>query len=161
VSSHSWKRKKATELCLYPVDDGMLVGLGSQFVALLGDDVAPRWEVQVKPYVYGVAAKPDGPIFVTTSGNGGGFYAFARDSGELLFEARLAGGAWDPLSVPGRERVASLSGRGLVIADVRRPAAEPQLIELTGPRSLVPAGEGRLAVVCGQPAPGVHVIEVD
>jgi hypothetical protein len=49
----------------------------------------------------------------------------------------------------------------LVIADVRRPAAEPQLIELTGPRSLVPAGEGRLAVVCGQPAPGVHVIEVD
>jgi hypothetical protein len=111
--------------------------------------------------VYGVAAKPGGPVYVATSGNGGGLHAFARNSGEELVDARLDGGAWDALSVPGRDRVAAVSGRGLVIADTQRPDRAPDLLAISGARSLVAAGEGRLAVIAGEPAPGVHVVEID
>jgi hypothetical protein len=155
----SWKRKAATAVKLHAMGDLVALQINEQFLAPLGDDLGPRWEARVKPYIYGVAAPAGGSLFVATAGNGGGLYCFSRDSSEPLMNARFEGGAWDLMAVPGTDRVAAACGRGLVVAEGR--ARQPEVFDIAGASALVPAGQRRVALLCGEPAPGIHLVDVD
>lgn len=156
---HHWKRKKISALTLHPLVDAMALQINDQFLALLGADLAPRWEIRIRPYVYGVAAHEGGPVVVAASGGGGGLSIVDRNDGTSLTEARLAGGAWDVIAVPGTGQVAAACGDGLVQADVRAGTYEPTVTRMPGAAALIDGGRARVALLCGDPAPGVHVID--
>jgi hypothetical protein len=162
ISAESqWKRKAAKEIALHRLDDAVALQINTQFIALLGDDLTPRWEVRIKPGgIYGAAARVGGPVFVATAGGGGGLWAFRRQDGVELLETRLGGGAWQPTAVRGTERIAAVCGDGLAVAPASGDSAI-EVVELSGARALVDAGEGRVAVLCGEPEPGVHIVYVE
>lgn len=157
---HRWKRKEVSALTLHPLVDATVLQINDQFVALLGADLAPRWEIRIRPYVYGVAAHEGGAVVVAASGGGGGLSIINRNDGRALTEARLSGGAWDVIAVPGTGQVAAACGDGLVQADVRGGAHEPTVTMIPGAAALIDGGRVRVALLCGDPAPGVHVIDV-
>jgi hypothetical protein len=157
---HEWKRKASKAVELRPLSDAMALQVNDQFVNLLDDRLVPRWEVRVRPYVYGVAAHGGGPVFVAAAGGGGGLAAFDRTDGSPLVEARMAGGAWDPIAVPGTSHLAAACGQGLVVAKLQGAAVSTEVTPIPGVRALVDAGNGRVALLCGGPTPGIHVVEV-
>jgi hypothetical protein len=108
-----------------------------------------------------VAAHDGGPVFVAAAGGGGGISAFSRSDASQLIEARLEGGAWHPVAVRGTDHVAAACGRGLVIAKARGQTAAPEVTPIEGVRSLVDAGEAQIALLCGEPAPGIRVIQIE
>jgi hypothetical protein len=160
-AQHRWTRKGVNAVALHPLAVGAGLQINEQFFVLLGEDLAPRWEARVKPHIYGAAAHAEGAVFVATAGNGGGLFGFLRHSGEPCGEARLPGGVWQPVAVAATERVAAACGPGLVLADARAAAQTPTVIDLPGACALAAAGERRVALLCGEPAPGVHLVGVD
>ena len=143
---------------LFPCGNRAVLQVNDQLVALLADDLTPCWEARAKPYVYGIAATESGPIFVCTSGNGGGLYAFDRRRGNVITEMRLRGGAWDPSHVDGTEIIASACGDGLAVADGRNGKVE--VVEMLGANAVAGSRDGHVVMLSGAPRPGVQVVDV-
>jgi hypothetical protein len=154
-----WRRNAVRETRLFVCGDHPVLQVNDQFVSLLSyEELTPRWEARAKPYVYGIAATESGPIFVGTSGNGGGLYAFDRRRGDVVTEVRLPGGAWDPTSVDGTRLIASTCGDGLAVADGHDGRVE--IVEIPGASAIAGSRGGHVVVVTGAPRPGVQVIDV-
>ncbi|HET6437803.1 MAG TPA: PQQ-binding-like beta-propeller repeat protein [Anaeromyxobacter sp.] len=152
-----WRRPGVRETNLFVCDQHPILQLNQQFISLLSDeDLTPRWEARATPYVYAVAAVRSGPIFVATSGNGGGLYALDRLHGTVIAEARLPGGAWGATRVDGTRMIASICGEGLAIAQDTQIHVAP----LRGARAIAGSRDGHVVVLCGPPRPGVHVVDV-
>lgn len=153
-----WRRNGARETRLHACDRRPILQVNDQFVSLLSEEEhAPLWEARAKPYVYGVAAVEGGPIFVGTSGNGGGLYAFDRRRGTPVAEMRLRGGAWDPSPVAGTGLIASTCGEGLVVADGHSGRVE--VVEIPGASGIAGSRDGHVLALSGQPSPGLHVVD--
>ena len=153
-----WRRTAVRNLNLFPCGNRAVLQVNDQLVALLADDLTPCWEARAKPYVYGIAATESSPIFVCTSGNGGGLYAFDRRRGNVITEARLRGGAWDPSHVDGTGIIASACGDGLAVADGRNGKVE--VVEMLGANAVAGSRDGHVVMLSGAPRPGVQVVDV-
>lgn len=153
-----WRRNGVRELRIHDAGGAAALQVNDQLVSPLGDDLAPRWELRAQPYVYGVAAAPSGPVVVATSGNGGGVYAVARASGEVLREVRIPGGAWDAVRVDGTALVAAACWGGrLAIVDRRGRIAQ---VAVPGAHAVAGARAGRVVVLSRAPRPGVQIVDV-
>jgi hypothetical protein len=158
---HRWKRKKVSEIAVHPLADAAALQINDQFFAMLEANLTPKWEARVRPYIYGAVSREGGPVFVAASGGGGGLSVFDREDGTPLVEARLSGGAWDVTVVSGTEQIAAACGEGLVTARVRGRVCEPKVTPIQGVRTLIEAGPGRIALLCGDPTPGIHVVDIE
>lgn len=157
ISEHPWKRNGVKSLTMHVVGARVALQINDQFLAPLDETMAPLWETRIKPYIYGAAAHNTGPLVVAASGGGGAIAAYASD-GTPQVEERLVGGAWNPVAVAGTDAVVAICGAGLAV--VRSHAKAPEVTPLPGSESLIDAGDGRVVVLCGAPAPGIHVVRV-
>jgi hypothetical protein len=154
----TWARKGVRATRLFDVGSDLVLQLNEQYVSLLAEDGRPRWEVRVTPHVYGVAARPGGPVLVCTSGHGGGVHGFDREAGDERLSIRLPGGAWEPREVDGTGLTAFVCGQGLALVDGL--SGRHVLVELAGAQRIAGTLDGRVVVLAGAPRPGVAVVDV-
>jgi hypothetical protein len=158
VRQGQWKRKGVKETEVWVRSGRTYLRINDQFLCLLNEEPAPAWEVRAKPYIYGVARGPLGPVWIATAGQGGALYAIDEATGAELRRVVVPGGVADVRPLVGTEYLASTTARGIALAH----ATTMELVhhDLPGARHVAGNVGSTIVVVSGEPRPGVQFVEV-
>lgn len=89
----SWSKPRAKSTCLHKTDAGLALQVDDQSLYWIGREVAPLWNVRVKPYIYKVCCALASDVFIGTDGRGGWLHGFDPTTGKetLKFKPTIGG----------------------------------------------------------------------